>query len=207
MPLRRRDLLLAGLGAGVPRGHGAESLRVRLTGDRVLVAAPQLRFLMGRPLERLHNGASVWFDFQLSAVAERPAAGVTPRVLERAVERFAVSFDLWEEKFSVSLLSRTAGAASHLTSAAAETWCLEHVPLATGMLAPDRPFWLRLEVRAEEARNRAPLLSEPGINLSRLIELFSRPGRTGQPSWLVEDGPFRLADLKSVRRASARAGL
>jgi hypothetical protein len=202
MTLTRRDLLLAGLGAGVRRGHAAESLRVRLISDRLLVAAPQLHFLMGRPLERLHNGASVWFDFQLSAVAERPAAGVAPRVLERAVERFAVSYDLWEEKFSVSPLSRTARAVSHLTSAGAETWCLEHVPLATGALAADREFWLRLEVRAEEARDRAPLLSEPGINLSRLIELFSRPSRTGQPSWVVDDGPFLLGDLRSGGRGS-----
>ncbi len=166
------------------------------------MAAPQVHFLAGRPLERLRNGASVWFDFHLSALAERPAAGAALRVLERAIERFAVSYDLWEEKFSVSRLSPPAAAASHLTSATAEAWCLDHLPLATAALAPEIPFWLRLEVRAEDARDRPPLLAEPGINLARLIEIFSRPSRSGQPSWLAEDGPFRLADLKNRARGN-----
>jgi hypothetical protein len=199
---RRRDLLVAGLGVGAPWSLAAEFLRPRLVGDRLFVGAPQLRFLMGRPLERLHNGSSVWFDFSLSALAERPAAGVAPRVLERAVERFAVSYDLWEEKYSVSRLSPPALSASHLTSALVESWCLDHFPLATASLAPDRPFWLRLEVRAEDPRDRPAFLDETGVNLSRLIELFSRPSRAGQTSWLVDDGPFRLADLKSRGRGN-----
>jgi hypothetical protein len=198
MSLRRRDLLVAGVAAGL-RAAAAETLRVRLNGDRLTVAAPQLQFFMGRPLERLHDGASVWFDFQLTALAERPLAGTAPRVLERAVERFAVSYDLWEERFAVSRLSRPAHA-SHLTSRAAEAWCLEQTALPTASLAPDRPFWLRLEVRAEDPRERPAIWGEPGINLTRLIELFSRPSRSGQPSWLVDEGPFRLAELKSGGR-------
>ena len=204
MLVSRRDLLLAGAGAVVRAAVAAESLRVRLDTDHLLVSAPQLHFLAGRPLERLHNGASVWFDFQLSALAERPAAGGSLRVLERAIERFAVSYDLWEEKFSVSRMTSPGQSASHLASASAETWCLDHMPLPTAALAPDRPFWLRLEVRAEEVRDRPPLLAEPGINLTRLIEIFSRPSRSGQPSWLVEDGPFRLSELKNDLKNRAR---
>lgn len=140
--MTRRGLLLGGFGSARVC-LGAEALRPRLNGDRLVVAAPQLRFLAGRPLERLHNGASVWFDLQLSAWAERPgAAGASPRLLERAIERFAVSYDLWEEKYSVSRLGRPARAVSHLTSGAAEAWCLEQLPLATASLASDHPFWL-----------------------------------------------------------------
>jgi len=201
MPLGRRDLLLAALGS-VRTGLGAEALRVRVAAGSLFVAAPQLRYLSGRPLERLHDGASVWFDFQLSALGERPAAGAAPGAIARALERFAFSYDLWEEKFSVSRSGTTRATVSHLTSALAEAWCLDHLPLPTAPLLPDRPFWLRLEVRAEDPKDRPALLGEPGINLSRLIELFSRPSRSGQASWLVDDGPFRLADLKSTARGN-----
>jgi len=203
--LTRRRLLAAGLaalGRGAPAaGAPAETLRLRLESDGIRVSAPQLRFLTGRPLERLHNGSVVDFDFHLAALAERPIAGAPlPRALERALERFAVSYDLWEEKYSASRLSRPSRSASHLAAAAVPGWCLDHLPLPIAGLAPDRPFWIRLEVRAEDSRDRPPLLAEPGISLARLIELFSRPSRGGQPPWLVEDGPFRLADLRTQGR-------
>ena len=191
---------MAGLAAPWRLGVCAEALQLRLGGSGLVVSAPRLRLLRGKPLDRLHNGASVIFAFQLSALGDRPVSGApSPRVLERVLDRFAISFDLWEEKFSVSRLSRPPRSVSHLTSAAAESWCLENLPLPTASLAPDRAFWIRLEVRADDPKDRSPLLEEPGISLARLIELFSGPSRSGQASWLVDDGPFRLGDLTGAK--------
>ena len=197
MTLTRRDLLLAGLGAGVRRGHAAESLRVRLIPDRLLVAAPQLRFLMGRPLERLHNGASVWFDFQLSAVAERPAAGVAPRVLERAVERFAVSYDLWEEKFAVAKLGTAPRSVSHLSAEAAEAWCVDNTSVPVAAIPGNSSFWLRLDYQADSPASAA---SDPqdnsGSTMAVLVDIFSRRTRAEQVHGFEETGPLRLENLK-----------
>ena len=44
---------------------------------------------------------------------------------------------------------------------------------ALGM-APDRPFWLRFELRAADPKDLADVVGESGISLSGLIEFFSR---------------------------------
>ena len=204
--ITRRGLLLGGLAAPLRQGLCAEALRPRLEGDHLRVSAPQLHFLTGKPLERLHNGASMAFDFQLSALADRPSTATTPRILERAVERFLMSYDLWEEKFSISRSSRPARSVSHLSVVAAEAWCLENLSLPAAALAPDKPFWLRLELRVEDPKDRPGVVADPGIILTRLIELFSRPSRSQQASWLVEDGPFRLADLSKAKGRGSGAG-
>ena len=187
-------------GFGLPwRGvECAESLLPRMEGNLLRASAPQLHFLTGKPLERLHNGASVAFNAQLSLSLERGSAAV-----ERTVERFVISYDLWEEKFSASRLSQPPRSVSHLSAAAAETWCLLNLAVPVTALAPDKSFWLRLELRAEDPRERPAVLGEPGISLTRLIELFSRPSRGGQPSWVVEDGPFSLADLNKTKRSGS----
>jgi hypothetical protein len=198
---RRQFLLL--LLAPWQRSPGPEALVLHLERDRLRVSAPSLRFLAGRPLERLRNGASVAFDFQLAALAGRPNTVPAPRVIERCLERFIISFDLWEERFAISRPG--AGGprgVSHLTSSAAESWCVEALALSTASLRREEPFWVRLELRAEDASDRPPVVGEPGISLARLIEIFSRPSRSQQPAWVVDSGPFRLADLKPARGAN-----
>ncbi len=184
-------LVLAALALPLRQGAYAESLLVRRDGDRLRVSAPRLHFLAGKPLDRLRNGSSVAFNTQLALLKDRGGA-----VAERTVGRCVFSYDLWEEKFSVSALASPPRSISHLSSTAAETWCLEGLSLPSGGLTRDQPFWLRLELRAEDAKDRPGVVGESGINLARLIELFSRPSRAQQQTWLVEDGPFRLADLK-----------
>ena len=49
----RRWWLVASLGAPLTLGLSAQALRVRLDGDDVRIAAPQFRFLSGKPLEKL----------------------------------------------------------------------------------------------------------------------------------------------------------
>jgi hypothetical protein len=64
----------------------------------------------------------------------------------------------------------------------------------------DRPIYLRLEVRAQDAREVPPLLNEPGMSLSSLVEIFSRASKARQPQyWKAEAGPVRLADLRRDR--------
>jgi len=167
----------------------SEDLIPRLANDHLMVSAPRLRLLSGKPLERLRNGQPVSFDFQLS-VAE-PGA-LAP--LRRAVERFTFSYDLWEEKFSV-VLRRSNRTASHLPAGAAEAWCLDNLQLPVRGLSLDAPVLVRLEVRGQEARDNRPVLAEPGISLTGLIELFSRPARGQQPRWTLETGPLRLGGL------------
>ena len=137
----------------------------------------------------MRNGAAVALNFQLTV-----SAGV--RVLRRTAERFVVSYDLWEERFSVTRTSGTRRAASHLTQQATETWCLEQTALPTETLPQDRPLMMRVEVRVEELKNPGAGDVEPGLSLTALIEVFSRPARADEQSWNREVGPFRLQELR-----------
>ena len=47
------------------------SLKVEREGDRLRVSAPQLHFLTGPPLERLHDGRSATYVFSVSLQFQR----------------------------------------------------------------------------------------------------------------------------------------
>ena len=55
-------------------------------------------------------------------------------------------------------------------------------------------------------RRRPAFVGEPGINITRLIELFSRRPRAEQPQWTLDAGPLRLADLRRPKREAREAG-
>ena len=191
---------MASLGAPVLKGLTAPALKLRLQGDQLRVVAPHLKFLIGKPLERLQDGASVAFLAQFSL-----AAGSNGIAMRRAVDRFVVSYDLWEEKFSVTRTGQNRNdrrTVSHLSSSAAEAWCVSNLSLNTQGLAANREFWIRLELRAEDPKDQAAVVGEPGINLTRLIEVFSSPARAQQPRWEAEEGPVRLADLPHESQVS-----
>lgn len=176
-----------------PLLHGQDAV-VGWNGKELRLAAPRFEFLTGRALERLKNGAAVSFDFQLTASA---GAGGPP--LRRAFERFVVSYDLWEEKFSVTGIERTRGnrrSGSHLTAQAAHSWCLENVALPTAGLAEDRPLYLQLDVQAAGPKEAPTLTADPAANLTALIDLFSRPARARAERHTLRAGPVRLMDLK-----------
>ena len=168
----------------------SEDLILRRNQDELRVAAPRLHFLTGRPLERLHNGISVPFDFQLSI-----AAGSRTNVVERALDRFVVSYDLWEEKFLVVRPRNPGKSSPRLSANAAESWCLGNLAVPIFKLPAEQTLWARLEIRGADAKPGSPL-DDSGISLTSLIEIFSRPTRAQQDHWAVESGPFRLADLK-----------
>jgi len=197
LTVTRRWWLVASCSAPFTLGLTAQSLWVRLDGDDLRVSAPQLRFLNGKSLERLKDGVPVVFLAQLSLSTE-----VNAPAIKRAVDRFVVSYDVWEERFSVTKTGGEWRTASNLSSAQTESWCLNHLAIGIEGVAPDKPFWLRLEVRGEDARDQAAVVRDSGINLARLIEIFSNPARAQQQRWEATAGPVRLLDLKRESRGS-----
>jgi hypothetical protein len=163
----------------------AQSLNVSQTDDDVRISAPGFHFLTGKPLERLNTVA---FDFLLTALGE----GKTT-VLQRAFERFVISYDLWEQTYSVSRMRSKRAQAAHLTAPQAEGWCIDGMTLRAGSLPKDDPVWFRLEVRPQESKQSEPGFDESGPSLATLIDVFSRASRAKHADVLrVETGAVRL---------------
>lgn len=177
------------LSATVWAAAHAQGIGVRWDGKELRTATTDLHFLTGRVIDRLRNGAAVALNFQLTI-----SAGA--RILRRTAQRFVVSYDLWEERFSVTRTSGERRATSHLTQAATEAWCLEQTTISTETLPQDRPLMMRVDVRAEDLKNSGDGGIEPGLSLTALIEVFSRPARTDEQSWSREIGPFRLQEVR-----------
>jgi hypothetical protein len=154
-------------------------------------------FLNARVLERLHNGAAVPFNFQLTAV---PSSG--GKALAQTSDRFVISFDLWEERFSVVESGPPRRTISHLASSAAEGWCLENLSIPISALAAEKSFVLKLDIRAEEPADESSAESSPGLSLAGLIDVFSRKSKEPPLRWSVVSGPIRLQDL-TVRRPTS----
>jgi hypothetical protein len=189
--ISRRSWLLAGLALPVSRAFAPVTLSVTWDGDSLHVAAPQLHFLTGKPLERLKDGAAVMFLSQLTVSIDENRT-----IFRRLPERFVISYDLWEEKFSVTRLGGMAHTASHLTAGAAEAWCVESMVVSASGIDPTRPLWLRLELRAADPREEAAVIGDLGISITRLIEVFGRRPRFEQPHWTLDAGPLKLSELK-----------
>lgn len=170
-----------------------QELLIRSADDELHVAAPQIHFLTGKPLELIHNGNAVPYDFQLSVLADGKSV-----VLRRVFERFVFSYDLWEEKFSVVRVRGTRVQASNLSAPQAEAWCVEKMAIALSGLPADQPLWVRLEVRSQDPHDRTAAEGE-GMSLKALIDLFSRASKGRQPQyWRAEAGPLKLADFRRV---------
>jgi hypothetical protein len=167
----------------------AQDLGIRWDGKELRVAAPELHLLSGRVLERLRNGAAVALNVQITL-----SDGI--RILRRSRQRFIVSYDLWEERYSVTRASGKRAAISHLMQGAAEAWCLDQTVLATDAVPLDQPLRVRLEVKAEEPKQSGGAEADEGLSLTALIEAFSRPARAGEQSWAVDKGPFRLREVR-----------
>ena len=199
--ISRRSWLLAGLATPLVRAWSAEKLAVNWDGDNLHVAAPGLHFLTGKPMERLRDGATVAFFSQLTLFTDNRVS-----VFRRITDRLLVSYDLWEEKFSVSRLLSADRPVSHLTAAAAEAWFVEGLAISAMGLVPDGPFWLRLELRTADPRELSSVLGEPGISITRLIEVFSRKPGGDEPNWTLDRGPLRLAELPRAPVRGTRSG-
>jgi hypothetical protein len=198
--ISRRSWLLAGLAISLSRGRAEEALDVSYDGDNLRVFAPGLHFLTGKPLERLKNADTVAFVSQITLFSD--AHGT---VFRRFPERLVVSYDLWEEKFSVTIPGLSKRSPPNVSAAQAETWCLENMAISALGLAPDRPFWVKFELRTTDRRELNSVVGDSGISLSALVDLFSRP-QGGDLYWSRSAGPLRLRDLPRTRSGRGRIG-
>jgi hypothetical protein len=159
-------------------------------GDRLQIAAPGLHFLTGKALDRLHDGASIPFAFQMTLTT-------IPRSipLQRALDRFVISYDVWGERFKVAQYGGRRKSVTNLTANAAEAWCIEQMGMPSGGLPADKDLWLRLEIRSEEPLLNSPITSS-GLNLASLIDALSGKPGPGVQEWVAETAPFRLASIR-----------
>jgi hypothetical protein len=151
--------------------------------------APQLNFVTGAPLARLHDGRSVTYVFTASIQIHRGG----PRV-HGLTRQVIFSYDLWEERFSVVQRDDPKVAASHLTVAAAEEWCVDLLALPVRAAPADKAFVVELECSLRE--ENAPAADAPSATtLTGLIDFFSRKEPSAPLRWEAASVPLRLADL------------
>ena len=174
----------------------AQSVTVDAVGDALKIRAPGFSFLKGDPLARLKEGRSVRVELGGLVL---PAPGKLPAAAARRV--FALSYDLWEERFAVTTVEARAQSVSHLALAAAEAWCVEQltIPLTALGALGDQPFWIRLEYRILDGDPGSDQ-SDSGYTLQALIDALSRRRKTEASPHALEAGPFRAP----ARRSSSR---
>jgi len=191
--------VIAAFLSGLTFAMFAEELILSTHESRLEFAAPRVHFLVGKPLERLRNASEVPFVFKITLWS-----GTRTHILREVPARFVVSYDLWEEKFSVTKLATPRRTARHLTDNAAEAWCLQEMSQDVSGIGANEPLWARLEIRAEDGKEAGlPFgrgnITDSGISLTSLIEIFSHPAATAQPHWSVETGPVTLEELRRGR--------
>jgi hypothetical protein len=182
-------VVLFALTVSTPMRVSAQAITVDTVGDALRIHAPGFSFLTGQPLARLKDGRSVRVELVVAVLSApgKSAAAATRRV-------FALSYDLWEERFAVTAVDARPRSVSHLMSAAAEAWCIEQlaVPVtALGELGRDVPFWIRLEYRILDG-DASQESTDSGYTLQALIDALSRRRKTESSLHAFEAGPFRL---------------
>jgi len=182
--------------SGIATAMWAEELILRAQANRLDFSAPRLHYIADGPLKRLHNAESVAFDFNVTLAAMNRT-----NVVRQNAARFVISYDLWEERFSVSKVTSNRKATAHLTAAQAEAWCVQEMALTDLNGVPaDQPLWAHMEIRAEDERESRLFgrdnITDAGISLTSLIERFSRPPRATQQHWTLEAGPKTLEQLR-----------
>ncbi len=180
-------ILLAGSAAGQP-------LAPRLDDGHIGIHRPAIQFLTGKPLEKLKNGQSVSFDFQLQLFDG-------PKPLGRSLRRFVLSYDLWEESYSAVMLSQTGSrqpvdTVSHLKADAIAGWCFSRILLPFPPQPVLRPLTLQMEIRSSSGKLPNPLRPQGGIDLGVLVEIFSRPPEAREFRYVATSEPFELAGLR-----------
>jgi hypothetical protein len=166
-------------------------LKVELHGDYLSVNAPQLHFLAGKAMQKLQNGSTLNCLMTLSVT---PRHGVKPVFFVK--ERLIVSFDLWEETYSI-IESRPGGrSASRLTPEMVEDWFLEKVKIPVRSIPDGEFFMIVFECRTEG--NDAGEIGQDSstTTLAALIDLFGRKKHEAPVRWEASAGPLRLDDLK-----------
>jgi hypothetical protein len=190
---RRVAIVLLALVAWPAARLSAQTLTIDTVGDALRIRASAFSFLKGDPLVRLKDGHSVRVEL---AAMVLPAPGKPVTATARRI--FALSYDLWEERFAVATVEKRSQSVSHLALAAAEAWCVEQVTIpvdALSALGRDAPFWVRLEYRILDSDTTTD--PESGYTLQALIDALSRRRKTDSSTHALEAGPFRLSSRSS----------
>jgi hypothetical protein len=192
LQISRRSWLLAGLVAPLSRARAAGPLIVTFDGDNLRISSLGLHFLQGKSLNRLKDGSTVIYIMTLALFRDQFISQ-----MRRAEFRFAVSKDVWGtgDQFAVSSQGPPVRKVINLSLSATETWCLENTGIAAQGIAPDRQFWLQLELKT--ALPKLSVLGDAGIFLN-VID-FLTPGEDERQTFKA--GPLRLADLPRKGRA------
>ena len=172
---------------------------VRVSDDLLSIRASAIDFpfIVKDPLERLHNANTVTFVGQFTLTDGRR------NLLGSSAARFALSYDVWAERFQVTLVkdpkpspNAPYPSVKNLTKERAQAWCLDQLAVNISGISPDRQIWLRLEIRSEEPDRDKGIVGEPGISLGGLVAWFSRPTKSNEVHLVKVDGPFTLSDLR-----------
>jgi hypothetical protein len=166
-------------------------LKVEIGGDSLRISANQPRFLTDKTLDKLHKGLTVTLVVDLTIVTEP-----SPETPYHVRERFAFSFDLWEEKYSVFQSPPDGRYVSHLSAASAEEWCLQNISIPLDAVPDRHSFMIQLECIIEENGDGKLGEDAPGFTIAGLIEYFSRKKSEGILHWKASTGLLRFNDLK-----------
>ncbi len=201
--LGRRSWLLASLALCLPCARAAESISISYDGENLRPVAAGVHFLSGSSLDRMKDGEAVTYSSWLSLYTLNRSDPLRLRS-----DRFVISYDIWEQKFKVTIPGPAPRSKTGLTGPQAESWCLENMAISASGLATDTPFFLRLELRAPKPKESSAAAADSGSGISilkSLPELFGRKAEPGEPHW----GPYesarqRLSDL--IRTTGRGAG-
>jgi hypothetical protein len=169
----------------------AQSVSINRSATAIAVRAAAFDFIKGEPLAWLKDGRAVRVDLELDVL---PGPGGAPAAQGR--QTYLLSYDLWEERFAVTLAGPPPRSIAYLTSSAAEDWCLEQltVPLnALGRLGREMPFWIRLGYRVLDASSVAADNGSGDFTLRGLVDALSRRRKSDPLTHSLEAGPFRLS--------------
>lgn len=185
----RATVVVLAVLVSLARAASAQSLNVDAVGDVLKIRATGFSFLKGDPLGRLKDGRSVRVELTAMVL---PSPGKSATVTARRI--FALSYDLWEERFAVTTVEERSQSVSHLGLEAAEAWCVGQLTIpisALGRLGHDVPFWVRLEYRLLDG-DPSGEQTDSGYTLQALIDALSRRRKADASPHALEGGPFRL---------------
>jgi hypothetical protein len=171
-------------------GAQSQSVSVNRTGEAFVVRAPGFTFIKGEPLARLKDGHTVRVELAVMILAKSGG----PRIAETR-QTLLLSYDLWEERFAVSLPGTPPRSAAYLTSSAAEAWCLDQVTVPVAALLSigrEAPFWVRLEYHILDGELAPADNGTAGDTLQGIIDALSRRRKSQEWTHTIEAGPFRL---------------
>jgi hypothetical protein len=171
--------------------RAADSPIVTFDGDNLHISSLGLHFLQGKSLNRLKGGSTVEYVATVGLFRDQ---FVTQ--FKRVEEHFFVSYDVWgtSDAFTVTT-GPPVSRASNLSLSATETWCMERLIVGTAGIAPDRQFWLQLDLRTVPPK-LTPVLGPSGVYVN-IIEAVT-PAQDERQSFRT--GMLRLEDLVRTPR-------